>query len=80
MLGGKERHLKIRSGDWDCDHCNCHTALSETSGKERQILYVFTDLWNLKHKTNKYNKTETDSNTENKLVVSRKEGVEEGVK
>ena len=29
--------------------------------KERQILYVFTYMWNLKNKTNKCNKIETDS-------------------
>ena len=33
---------------------------------------MFTYVWNLKNKTNNYNKTETDSqDTENKLVVTR---------
>ena len=35
--------------------------LSEMSGRERQILYVFTYMWNLKKKTNKYNKPKSDS-------------------
>ena len=35
--------------------------LSELS--QRQILYVITHMWNVKNKTNKYNKTETDSQT-----------------
>ena len=30
------------------------------SERQRQI-YVFIYMWNLKNKTNKYNKTETDS-------------------
>ena len=31
------------------------------SGRERQILYFFTYMWNLKIKTNKQNKKNTDS-------------------
>ena len=34
--------------------------LSETD-RERQILYVITCIWNLKNKTNEYNKTKRDS-------------------
>ena len=36
--------------------------LSEVkSDRGRQILYVFTYMWNLKSKMNEYNKLETDS-------------------
>ena len=31
------------------------------SDRERQILYDFTYIWNLKKQKNKHNKTETDS-------------------
>ena len=31
------------------------------SGRKRQMLYIITYMWNLKHKTNEYNKIETDS-------------------
>ena len=37
-------------------------------------MYVITHMWSLRNKTNEYNKTETD--TENKLVVSN--GYREG--
>ena len=37
------------------------------SGRERQILYDITYMWNPKHTTNKYNKKETDSQTEEKV-------------
>ena len=30
--------------------------VAEMSDRERQILYIFTYLWNIKNKTNKYNK------------------------
>ena len=33
---------------------------SRKSDRERQTLYVFIYMWNLKNKTNDYNKTETD--------------------
>ena len=51
--------------------------LSEITHRERQILYNITHIWNLKkHKKTKYNKTETDTDIENKLVVTsvEKEG------
>ena len=35
--------------------------VSEISQTERQILYDITYMWNLKIKTNEFNKTETDS-------------------
>ena len=35
--------------------------LSEISDRERQILYDFTSIWNLKIKTNKHNQIEIDS-------------------
>ena len=36
--------------------------LGEISQTEkRQILYIFTYMWNLKNKMNEYSKTETDS-------------------
>ena len=38
-------------------------AKSNKSDRERQILYVFTYMWNLNKKTNKYNERETDSQT-----------------
>ena len=37
------------------------TILSEMSDRERQMLYIFTYVWNLKNNTNEYNKTETES-------------------
>ena len=43
--------------------------LSEIS--QRQIPYSFTYMWNLRNKTNEQTKNPTDSNIENKLVVSR---------
>ena len=53
--------------------------LSKMSDRERQMLYVFTYMWNLKNKiTKEYKNTEIDSNTENKLVVTSGERVEEG--
>ena len=40
------------------------------SDRERQILYVFTYIWNLKNKTYKgILKNEADSNTNNHLFV-----------
>ena len=47
--------------------------LREMSDRERQIFYVITYMWNLKNKTNEYNKTETD--TEDKLVLSIRRGI-----
>ena len=43
--------------------------LSEISQRERQTLYVITHMWKLKNKMNEYNKAETVSHIENKLVV-----------
>ena len=44
--------------------------LSEMSERERQILYVFTYIWNLKYKTHKgILKNKADSNTSNHLFV-----------
>ena len=40
------------------------------------MLYIITYMWNLKNKTNEYNKTETDSDIENKLVVTSGESEE----
>ena len=34
---------------------------------------MFTYTWNLNNETNEYNKTETDSQIENKLVVTSQE-------
>ena len=41
------------------------TILSEMSDRERQMLYIFTYVWNLKNNTNEYNKTETESQRTN---------------
>ena len=38
-----------------------HYAKWNKSDRQRQILYVFTYVWNLKNKTNEYDKTERDS-------------------
>ena len=47
-----------------------HTKWSK-SDRERQILYDITYMWNLKYDTNELiYKTETDSQTENKLTVT----------
>ena len=46
--------------------------LSAMSDTERQILYDITYMWNLKiRQTSEYNKKETDSEIENKLVVTK---------
>ena len=49
-----------------------HTNKSE---RERRMAYVVTYMWNLKYGTNELiYKTETDSQTENRLVVAKGEG------
>ena len=49
-----------------------HTKWSK-SEKERQISYDITFMWNLKYDTNEpINKTETDTQTENRIVVTKK--------
>ena len=45
----------------------CYYAKWNKSDRERQILYYFTYIWNLKNKTNE--QTETYSGPENKLVL-----------
>ena len=46
--------------------------------RERQILYDITYMWNLKNNTNEsIYKTETDSQTENNLMVTSGEREEE---
>ena len=46
--------------------------LSEISQIERQILYVFTYMWNLKSKTNeKQQNRNRHTDTKNKLVFTR---------
>ena len=53
--------------EWNFAICNNvdgprgHYAKWNESDREIQILSVFTHMWNLKNKTNEYNKTETDS-------------------
>ena len=49
---------------------------SEISETEKDKYSVITYMWNLKNKTNEQNKTEIDSDIENKLVVTsgEKEG------
>ena len=50
--------------------------LSEVSQKKRQILCDITYVWNLKYDSNELIcKTETDSQTENRLVVAKVERV-----
>ena len=50
-----------------------HTEWSK-SEKERQMPYNVTCIWNLKYDTNLFiYKTETDSQTENKIMVSKGE-------
>ena len=44
------------------------------SERERQIQDDITYMWNLKHDTNEHiYETETDSQTENRLVVAKRE-------
>jgi len=46
------------------------------SGREKQISYGITYTWNLKYDTNELiYETETDSQTENRLMVAKGEGV-----
>ena len=53
--------------------------LSEVSPTERQMLYDITDMWYLKNlQTSEYNKTEADSDIENKVVVTSREKEWEG--
>ena len=48
--------------------------LSEMSDNERQILYAIIYTWNLKNNTNEcICETETDSDTENKPVITKGE-------
>ena len=48
--------------------------LSEMSDNERQILYAIIYSWNLKNNTNEcICETETDSDTENKPVITKGE-------
>ena len=56
-----------------------HTKWSK-SERERQIPYGVTYMWNLKYDTNQLNyKTETDSDIENKRMVTKGErGMGEG--
>ena len=47
--------------------------------RERQILYDITYMWNLENNTNESTyKTETDTDIENKLMVTEGEGGREG--
>ena len=39
--------------------------LSEMSGRKKQILYVFTYMWNLKKKNKTHSKSKTDSQIQN---------------
>ena len=50
--------------------------LSEMSGRERQIMYDFTYVWNLKNKTNAQTKENCNRivDTENKQVVVKEKG------
>ena len=65
--------------EWNSAICNNvdkprgYYAQRNKSDRERQIFYVITYMWNLKNKTNEYNKTETD--TEDKLVLSIRRGI-----
>ena len=47
--------------------------LCEISQTAKDKYSVITYMWNLKNKMNEYNKTETDTDRENKLVVTRVE-------
>jgi len=47
------------------------------SERERQILYDITYMWNLKYATNELI-YETETDTENKLMVAKGKGVGEG--
>ena len=56
-----------------------HTKWSK-SFRERQISYVVTYMWNLKYDTNELiYKIEIDSQTENKLMVTKGERGERGI-
>ena len=48
--------------------------LSEKSDRERQILYNFTYMWNIKNKINRQTK-QKQTHRENKLRVARWEGL-----
>ena len=48
--------------------------LSEVSQTKRQISYGITYMWNIKYDTNELiYKTETDSDIENKLMITKEE-------
>ena len=53
-------------------------ALWNKSDRERQIFYAITYTWNLKNKTNVYNKTEIDSQREQTSCYQWGEGRREG--
>ena len=56
-----------------------HTKWSQ-SERERQIQYDITYVWNLKYDTNElFFETETDSQTENRLVAAKGTGVNSGM-
>ena len=67
--------------EWNNAICNnmdgprdYHTKGSK-SERERQIPYDITYMWNLKYNTNEpIYKTETDTDTENRLVVAKGDG------
>lgn len=48
--------------------------VSEMSKRERQMLYDFTYMWNLKNKT-EHNKTVIATDIENKQMAARGEGM-----
>ena len=53
---------------------------SEISQTEKKQILFFNYMWNSKKYMNKHNKTETDSETENKQVVARVDQVKGGEK
>ena len=55
-----------------------YCAKRNKSGRERQILYVLTYMWNLKNKTNKLNKTNRQGYREQTRGCQRVGGLGDG--
>ena len=65
----KEQNFAICS---NLDGLEGHYAKWNKSDRDRQISYDITYMWNLNYDTNEFiYKTETDSNIENKLMVTK---------
>ena len=70
----KEWNSAVCSNIGDPSDYHMVIILSEVSQRERQISYDITYMWNLKYDTNELiYKTDTDSDIENKPVVTNEE-------